>query len=287
MDKKKLKGGNWDPIFKSSFGDLRKMSKTAFILRLLYRSYRNPRTNLCDLSDAKIREITGWRRETIQFAREELLKKRLLAPRGYHLFYVPKLSTSRRKIRQPHLTENPSRDDGKSVNHLTENPSRDDGKSVNFPHPSDTDIQTTEAVVDVLNPPPPNKPLSLPELVELHFSISHAQPNEGLRRAVLNHLNNCFISGWKLTEIEAKVRNNSVNYKKTIYQLIQPLTADEQRLRKNAVFMAKEKDLKDKGFVCENCEIFITGTQECGMRNIYRYRTCGAVEKFKPIKKEP
>ncbi len=286
VKKKKLKNG-WDKLYGSSFGDLRKMSNTAFLLRLLYRSQRNLGTGICDLTDSEVRNFTGWNREKIQAAREFLLKKGLIICKGYHLYYVSKLSTICRETRQTHLSGKPTKDVGKPDNHLSGKPTKDVGKPDNLPHPTDTDIlQTTDNAVAVLNPPPQKAPLFLPDLVELHFSISGAQPNEGLRRAVLLHLNNCFNSGWKLTEIEAKVRNNSVNYKKTIYQLIQPLTADEQRIRKNTAFMAREQDLKDNGFVCEKCQIFIDGTQECGVRNIYRYRTCGNTEKFKPIKKE-
>ncbi|MDD5692261.1 MAG: hypothetical protein PHP10_03685 [Candidatus Omnitrophica bacterium] len=89
MAKDKFKPG-FDPIWSSEFLDLKlkKMSRTTFILRQMYRSYRDPKTNLCTLSDWQIYYITGWHRRAIRKAREHLIKLGEIIPTGYHSFAV-------------------------------------------------------------------------------------------------------------------------------------------------------------------------------------------------------
>lgn len=90
MDNKQPKlESKFDPIWQADFKDLQALSKTAFILRQIYRLYRNSQTNQCNLSDYKIREITSWSRNTIQKAKYELIKKNHIIPNGFHLFTIP------------------------------------------------------------------------------------------------------------------------------------------------------------------------------------------------------
>src|SRR3989338_7612203 len=89
MAKEKLKP-KFDPIWQSDYLDIRlkKLSRTTFIMRQMYRSYRNPETNLCSLSDWQIHHITGWHREAIKKARERLIALGEIIPTGYHSFAV-------------------------------------------------------------------------------------------------------------------------------------------------------------------------------------------------------
>lgn len=65
-----------------------KLSKTAFILRQMYRLYRDPETNICNLSDLQIHSITGFHRDSIKSAREQLTKLKEITPLAYHTFKV-------------------------------------------------------------------------------------------------------------------------------------------------------------------------------------------------------
>ena len=89
MAKDKLKPG-FDPIWASEFLEikLKKMSRTAFILRQMYRAYRNPETNICTLSDLQIHNITGWHRRAIRRARKQLIALGEIIPIGYYSFAV-------------------------------------------------------------------------------------------------------------------------------------------------------------------------------------------------------
>ena len=80
----------FDPIWASDYLDIKlnKLSRTAFILRQMYRSYRDIKTNLCILSDLQIHNITGWHRESIQKARKQLINLGEIIPTGYHSFAV-------------------------------------------------------------------------------------------------------------------------------------------------------------------------------------------------------
>jgi hypothetical protein len=85
MPKGKLKPG-FDPIWQSDLLDLRRMNRTAYILRQIYRLYRDPKTNLVNLSDYTIKAITGWHRESIIKARHQLIALKEIIPQGYHAF---------------------------------------------------------------------------------------------------------------------------------------------------------------------------------------------------------
>lgn len=93
MPKNKLKPNykcGYDPVWKSDFLDikLKKMSRTAFIIRQIYRNYRNISTNVCELSDLQIRAITGWHLRAIKRAREQLIRLREITPHGYKTHLV-------------------------------------------------------------------------------------------------------------------------------------------------------------------------------------------------------
>ncbi len=87
MPKDKLKPG-FDPVWQSDLLDLRQMSSKAFILRQMYRSYRNPETNICTLSEYQIQAITGWNRQTIRRAKHQLFSLGEIVPRGSFSFLV-------------------------------------------------------------------------------------------------------------------------------------------------------------------------------------------------------
>jgi len=89
MAQSRLKRG-FDPIWSSEFLDFKllRLSKTAFILRQMYRLYRDPETNVCVLSDLQIRSITGWHLLTLKKAREQLIKLKEITPCGYRTFKV-------------------------------------------------------------------------------------------------------------------------------------------------------------------------------------------------------
>jgi hypothetical protein len=83
----KLESG-FDPIWQSDLIDLRKMSSKAFILRQMYRLYRNTETNIVNLPDLTISQITGWDRKTIRLARSKLIELKEIIPQGYHTFKI-------------------------------------------------------------------------------------------------------------------------------------------------------------------------------------------------------
>ncbi len=266
------------------------MSKTAFILRLLYRSYRNPRTNLCDLPDVKVREITGWDLHAVKMARELLLKKRLILPRGYHLYFIPKLSTGFGKTPKPQFRENPERVSGKPLNQFRENPERVSGKPLNSPHPTDTDIyRQQQGPAAVLNPTPQKAPPSLPELLELHLKITGAQPNEGLRRAVLNHLNECHISGWKLADLERIICDNRLNaVKKNIYDLVKPLSELDRAKKRSQEKTEHLRDLEKRGCTCGNCRLWKKAeARDCNNEIAFWWKICSHEGRFERLKNEP
>lgn len=131
MPKDKFKP-NFDPVWQSDYLDIRlkKLSRTAFIMRQMYRSYRDPKTNLCKLSDPQIRSITGWDRESIQKAREQLIALGEIIPTGYRSYAVKafhQIQESCRESRQP--DQEPSV--GKADNHLSEKPTSLVGKADN------------------------------------------------------------------------------------------------------------------------------------------------------------
>src|SRR3989338_7760017 len=78
----------WIPVWPEDFTDLRNMSKTAFILRQLYRVKRNPNTNICKLSEYEIQSLTGWDRKTIRTAKHKLISLGEILPQGSRIFLI-------------------------------------------------------------------------------------------------------------------------------------------------------------------------------------------------------
>jgi hypothetical protein len=156
MAQSRLKPG-FDPLWQSEFLDFRllKLSKTAFILRQMYRLYRDFETNVCNLSDLQIRNITGWDRDCIKSAREQLIKLKEITPCGYHTFKVRPFQQHQTCGKIPQPTQKPVA--GKTGNQLPENPATTCGKTPQLlrenpaTHPiSDrlTDIQTGKPSVN-------------------------------------------------------------------------------------------------------------------------------------------
>ena len=63
------------PIWKDEFNDLKSLSKSAFILRLIYRSHSDYKTSLCQLSDRTIERMYGLNRRTIIRAKKALMER--------------------------------------------------------------------------------------------------------------------------------------------------------------------------------------------------------------------
>jgi len=278
-EKTDLKAGRWDAITKASFKDLPKLSNAAFILRLIYTTNRNPYTNLCELHDFEVCKITGWNHETVQFARELLLKKRYIIHKKRGLFFIPNM----RKIRTSQTAENPQKNSGKSAPHPAENPQKNSGKSAIPPHYSETDINNNKGdAAAVLNPAPQKAPPSLPELLELHLKITGAQPNEGLRRAILNHLNDCHVSGWRLADMERVIRGNQLFFiKKNIYELLKPLSELDRAKKATQDKLDHLKDIEKRGYTCGNCKLWDKDhTRGCNGDFAFWYQICKHENKF-------
>ena len=119
--------------------DLRNLSKTAFILRYIYRLFRNSKDNICNISDLRIRELTGFDREAIRKARQKLIALNELTPLSYHSYKVKVFNQFRvdgntanwRKNPQPHLTDKPPIGGGNTANHLTDKPPIGGGNTAN------------------------------------------------------------------------------------------------------------------------------------------------------------
>lgn len=122
---------DFDPIWKEDFLDLQYLSKSAFILRQLFRVKRDRNSNEVNLSDLEIHEITGFGRNTIARAKAELIKSDDLVQKGYHVYLVPsfkKFSTGCAKTEQP--PEKQLRQNGASGCAKTEHRLRQNGASV-------------------------------------------------------------------------------------------------------------------------------------------------------------
>ena len=128
MAQSRLKPG-FDPLWQSEFLDfsLLKLSKTAFILRQMYRLYRDPETNVCNLSDLQIRSITGWDLYAVKRAREQLIKLKEITPCGYHTFKVKPFQQYQSFSKTPKPT--PDTLSAKPLNQLQGNPETTFGKT--------------------------------------------------------------------------------------------------------------------------------------------------------------
>ncbi len=152
MPKNKLKPG-FDPVWSSEFLDIRlkKMSKTAFIIRQMYRSYRNPENNTCNLSDLQIRNITGWHLRTIQKARQQLIRLGEIIPTGYHSFAVKAFHQYQESLAQSaKLPQNDFSIKGETSLAQKANDFSIKGETVshkrrNFPVSTDTDTDKTDS----------------------------------------------------------------------------------------------------------------------------------------------
>ena len=154
MSKNKLKPG-FDPVWNSDFLDikLKKLSKMAFIMRQMYRSYRNPENNTCSLSDLQIRNITGWDREFIAKARRQLIRLGEIIPTGYHSFAVKPFHQyqescgENRQLQKTDLTVKPSTSCGENRQDLTVKPSTSCGENRQLQsHPDKTNTDKTESI---------------------------------------------------------------------------------------------------------------------------------------------
>ena len=161
MAKEKLKP-KFDPIWQSDYLDIRlkKLSRTTFIMRQMYRSYRNPETNLCSLSDWQIHHITGWHREAIKKARERLIALGEIIPTGYHSFAV-KTFHQYQKTGTESVLPGKKEQHGKRATDGTETVPEQHGKRAtdgtetvpfpSYPDITDTDIQIERFCKDCQN----------------------------------------------------------------------------------------------------------------------------------------
>lgn len=139
----------FDPIWIEDFFDLRSLSKTAFILRQLYRLYRDPATNIVNLPDTTIRKFTGFGRNTIAKAKKELIAHGFLTPIGYHALTVKefhKFYTGCSKTEQVvknDLLQNRATGCSKTEHHLLQNGAPLAPKQDN-PYKADSDTDITD-----------------------------------------------------------------------------------------------------------------------------------------------
>lgn len=130
MSKEKPYQDGYDPYWRSDFLDIKikKLSRTAFIMLQMYRSFRDIKTSICKLSDLDIRSITGWDQYAIKKARIQLISLGEISPIGYRLFKVKEFRKFDESIGE---TPKPSKDGfrgnpetglGKTPNKLGGNP---------------------------------------------------------------------------------------------------------------------------------------------------------------------
>lgn len=152
MPKNKLEPG-FDPVWSSEFLDIKikHMSRTAFILRQMYRSYRNITTNVCELSDLKIHQITGWHRRAINKARQQLIALGEIIPIGYRTYAVKDFHrykescAQKAQLENSYLSPKGSTDCAQKAHRLSPKGSPIEPKGLNFPVSTDTDTDKTDS----------------------------------------------------------------------------------------------------------------------------------------------
>ena len=164
MPKDKLKP-KFDPIWQSDFVDfrLKKMSRTAFIMRQMYRLYRNPETNSCVLSDLQIRNITGWDLHAIRKARQQLIFLQEITPTGYHSFTVKTFHQFEKtlgetpKPQNKQFMGNPETSLGETPKQFRDNPETSLGET---PKPYNTDLKIQNKQNNKFNQSSVEKPVN-------------------------------------------------------------------------------------------------------------------------------
>ena len=87
MPDNKLKAG-FSPIWRVDFLDLKEMSITAFVLRQIYRTFKDHKTNTVNLSEYQISNLTGLNRKTIRKAKKQLVELGEIIQVGHHKYAV-------------------------------------------------------------------------------------------------------------------------------------------------------------------------------------------------------
>ena len=245
------------------------------------------------MSIAEISKITGLSIRSLKYSRKKLLARKDISLAGYGRIKVSpfsryKLSPDSAKNAPIDIEQGAGfapikHDKVQDLHQDGANNAPDGAKNSTFSPPHvDIDSRQQQSPAAVLNPSPQKAPPSLPALVELHIKVSGAQPNEGLRRSVVNHLNDCHISGWRLADLEKVIESNRLNaVKKNIYDLVKPLSELDLAKKNTQDKVEHLKDLQRRGITCGNCALWDKDrARACAGDYAFWYQICKHEDKF-------
>ena len=234
------------PVWKSEFNDLKTMPRTAFILRMIYRAYRDPQTSICALSDCEIERLTGWSRRPIKNARRYLLAHSHIKSAGYHTYILNdfkrfKLSTSSAQSAQPQ--ENSSAQSAQPVEHKSLNSSAQSAQQMSTKYPVHNNKRDKELLESNNNP----FPIELKDDLKLLFTHQGQQGDPLLvffYTVAQERLNKGYKPGLLRIAIKRAISANSkANIQDILsYENLHAIKAEQEKIKKQA---EDDKKLKD------------------------------------------